>query len=133
MSVYENPEKPEKHEGCVDVDGALSRKYLMSRGKCCANDCQNCPWAKRDNFVELYEQNGILYCPGRRYGEVECFDCTDQPRALVWEHGGQIQTVDWPDHDKGVLRRVLREFRELGWIPSEDNLVRMPDGSLQPF
>jgi hypothetical protein len=44
-----------------------------------------------------------------------------------------MQTVNWPDYDKGKLRTVLRELRDLGWIPPEDKLVRMPDGSLEPI
>jgi hypothetical protein len=133
MTVYETPENTNENEGFDYVDGALSRKYLLSRGTCCANDCQNCPWAKNDEYVELYEHNGMLYCPGRRYGEVECLDCTDQPCVLIWESGDDMQTVNWPDYDKGKLRTVLRELRDLGWIPPEDKLVRMPDGSLEPI
>lgn len=27
-----------------DVDGALSRSFLLARGTCCGFDCKNCPY-----------------------------------------------------------------------------------------
>ncbi len=27
-----------------DVDGALTREYLLARGHCCGNRCRNCPY-----------------------------------------------------------------------------------------
>ncbi len=27
-----------------DADGALTREYLLARGRCCENGCRNCPW-----------------------------------------------------------------------------------------
>jgi len=45
-------ETTDENEGSVDVDGALSRKYLLSRGKCCGNGCKNCPWRKSDDRVD---------------------------------------------------------------------------------
>lgn len=31
-------------ESPFDADGALSRRYLLSRGHCCENGCRNCPY-----------------------------------------------------------------------------------------
>jgi hypothetical protein len=28
----------------VDAHGALTREYLLAKGKCCENVCRNCPW-----------------------------------------------------------------------------------------
>ena len=48
VAVYETPRNTNKNEGFDYVDGALSREYLLSRGRCCENGCRNCPWRKSD-------------------------------------------------------------------------------------
>jgi len=94
----------------------------------------NCPWGFGVDYVELFEDHGVLYCPGRRYEGQDASDMSTEPVVLVWtDETHRSELIEWPDFDAAKLRRVLVELRELGWIPLEDNLVRLPNGTLQPF
>lgn len=40
----ESEDRPPRAVPLFDADGALSREYLLSRGRCCRSGCRNCPY-----------------------------------------------------------------------------------------
>jgi len=97
--------------------------------------------------IELIARGGNLYCEplanglGGIHKEDTILLCynpttygyTSDGERYVDKAGGDVDTVQWPDPDKGQLRSALYDLREQGYIPARDEMVRLPDGTLQPF
>lgn len=47
-----------------DKSGALSREFLINRGRCCSNKCKNCPYFPRylRNSRELFKAPDKIEC-----------------------------------------------------------------------
>ncbi len=79
----------------------------------------DCLWADDDNILLYHTPTTYKYTSdGERY---------------VDQLGGDVDTIQWPNPDKGMLRSVLRDGIEMGSVPDDTQFAILPDGALLPL
>ena len=82
----------------------------------------DCLWVDDDD-----DDNILLYYTPTTY------KYTSDGDRYVDKMGGDVDTIQWPNPDKGKLRTVLRDEIEIGAIPDDTQFARLPDGALFPL
>jgi len=108
----------------------LTREFLLSQGKCCKNNCKNCPWKKNKNMENKY------YLPNEedfRIGyEYEIFEDFDFYPIKTWhkciygkDGTNNPENMNYPFPVKDGKIRVpfltKEQIESEGWILKSDH------------